>query len=647
MRSVQVLFCSMAVLFDTLSVLLHIMSSIRILSDRVANQIAAGEVIERPVAVVKELVENSLDAGATRIEIEFRNGGKSYIRIEDNGRGMTPDEAQLCLQRHATSKMREAADLNEIASFGFRGEALPSIASVSKFTLCTRSKDQDYGTEILINGGQRIEIKDCGMPIGTVIEVAQLFNSVPARRKFLKTDATETAHITYHCRLFAVAHPTVAFRVLENGRTVFQSPVCNRLQDRIAEIWGRSLADDLIPVDFSDPKTRLRLFGLTAKPGIGRATRRELVTLVNRRPVDSRTLSLAVLDAYHGRIQKGRYPPAFLFLEIQPQEVDVNVHPAKREVRFRDEGVIRRFVLKAVTETLVASRANDIAQTIAPVIASETKPLRDLCLAVPKPSVLRDPSDSSATVSDSGKDGHIASRNTPLQLVGGSVLPDSVLTPACKPVPGSLAQSSQTESVGSPAAQGSSPGWRLITVLKKRYALFDTARGLVMLHLRHADQRVRYERIRKAFQQDKQPSQGLLIPQPIEFEPIAAETLNTELKHLNAQGFAIEAFGRNFYRIEAVPTWLSSDQAEAFIRDLVDLARQRGGARKHGMLDADAIARLAVAGSYRRNETLTASAVEQLIKDLLACETPHTSPFGKPTFSEISWSEWEQRFGDR
>ena len=350
------------------------MSSIHILSDRVANQIAAGEVIERPVAVVKELVENSLDAGATRIEVEFRNGGKSYIRIEDNGKGMSPDESLLCLERHATSKIREAADLNEVCSFGFRGEALPSIASVSKFTLRTRSKDWEHGTEILINGGKMIEKKDCGMPVGTVIEVAHLFNSVPARRKFLKTDPTETAHITYNCRLFAVAHPNVAFRVLENGRTVFQSPACENLRDRIAEIWGRNLADDLIPVDVSDPKTGFRLRGLTAKPGVGRSTRRELVTLVNRRPVDSRTLSLAVLDAYHGRIQKGRYPPAFLFLEIQPQEVDVNVHPAKREVRFRDDGAIRRFVLNAITETLAASRADDIGQAVTPIaLATETK----------------------------------------------------------------------------------------------------------------------------------------------------------------------------------------------------------------------------------------------------------------------------------
>jgi DNA mismatch repair protein MutL len=618
------------------------MSSIRILSDRVANQIAAGEVIERPVAVVKELVENSIDAGATRVEVEFRNGGKSYIRIEDNGKGMSPDEAQLCLERHATSKIREAADLNEVCSFGFRGEALPSIASVSKFTLRTRAKDWEHGTEILINGGKMLEKKDCGMPVGTVIEVAHLFNSVPARRKFLKTDPTETAHITYNCRLFAVAHPNVAFRVLENGRTVFQSPACENLRDRIAEIWGRSLADDLIPVDVSDPKTGFRLTGLTAKPGVGRSTRRELVTLVNRRPVDSRTLSLAVLDAYHGRIQKGRFPPAFLFLEIQPQEVDVNVHPAKREVRFRDDGAIRRFVLNAVTETLAASRADDIAQTVAPIPEVEAEP-------TPVPSA---PESSPKAKTAAIEQPKVAVLPTPSKAVRPAAVAAAkpvAPTPATPQNRGVNPLATKTSSAPAPATtpapQKTTPGWRLITLLKKRYALFDTARGLVMLHLRHADQRVRFERISKEFKDATPPSQRLLIPQPLEFEPLAAEALKSQLKQLNAQGFQVEEFGRNFYRIEAVPTWLSPEQAESFIRDLVDLVRQRGGMRKQTALGWEAVARLAVEGSYRRSDSLTEQAVEQLAKDLLACETPHTSPFGKPTFSEVSWNEWERRFG--
>lgn len=583
------------------------MSSIRILPDRVANQIAAGEVIERPVAVVKELVENSLDAGATRIEVEFRNGGKSYIRIEDNGKGMSPDEALLSLERHATSKIREAVDLNEVSSFGFRGEALPSIASVSRFTLRTRAEGWEHGTEIKINGGKLIEKKDCGMPVGTVIEVAQLFNSVPARRKFLKTDPTESAHITYNTRLFAVAHPRVAFRVLDSGRTIFQSPACEDLRDRIAEIWGRSLADDLISVDVSDPKTGYRLAGLTAKPGVGRSTRRELVTLVNRRPVDSRTLGYAVLDAYHGRIQKGRYPPAFLFLEIEPQEVDVNVHPAKREVRFRNDGAIRRFVLGAITDTLrVASEAErPRAELRAPASENEVD---SLPTSIPT--------------------GH------PVSI---PMTPRTAKTPLTSTITGSqkLAES----------AKVSTPSWRLISILKGQYGLFDTPRGLVMLHLRYADQRVRFERILKSYKESTPPSQRLLIPHTVELEPLASEALLTHLDLINKQGFQVEEFGRHFYRIEALPAWLELEQAEGFVRDMVDLLRQRGGSRKQSELVWESVAKLAVEGSYRRKDNVSEAAVQQLAETLLACETPHTSPFGKPTFSEISWSEWERRFG--
>jgi DNA mismatch repair protein MutL len=584
------------------------MSSIRILPDRVANQIAAGEVIERPVAVVKELVENSIDAGATRIEVEFRSGGKSYIRIEDNGKGMSPDEALLSLERHATSKIREAADLNEVSSFGFRGEALPSIASVSRFTLRTRAEGWEHGTEIKINGGKLIEKKDCGMPVGTVIEVAQLFNSVPARRKFLKTDPTESAHITYNTRLFAVAHPQVAFRVLDSGRTIFQSPACEDLRDRIAEIWGRSLADDLISVDVSDPKTGYRLTGLTAKPGVGRSTRRELVTLVNRRPVDSRTLGYAVLDAYHGRIQKGRYPPAFLFLEIEPQEVDVNVHPAKREVRFRNDGAIRRFVLGAITNTLrVAAEAErPKAELTAPASENEVNSL-------------------------------------PTSIPTGQPLPVPMTPRAARTTLTSTITGSQKLAE---SAKVNTPSWRLISILKGQYGLFDTPRGLVMLHLRYADQRVRFGRILKSYKESTPPSQRLLIPHTVELEPLASEALFTHLDLINKQGFQVEKFGRHFYRIEALPAWLEPEQAEVFIRDMVDLLRQRGGSRKESELIWESVAKLAVKGSYRRRDNLSETAVQQLAEALLDSETPHTSPFGKPTFSEISWSEWERRFGN-
>ncbi|HRE06543.1 MAG TPA: DNA mismatch repair endonuclease MutL, partial [Opitutaceae bacterium] len=281
------------------------MAHVRILSDRVANQIAAGEVIERPAAVIKELVENALDAGATKLEVEFRVGGRALMRVEDNGHGMARDDALLALERHATSKIVEADDLNRLASYGFRGEALPSIASVSRFTLQTRVATEEAGTEILVNGGQFVHVRECGRPVGTRIEVAQLFNSVPARRKFLKSDQTEAAHIVQCVRLYALARSDVAFTLIEDGRTIFRSPECTRLEERVEEIFGRQVAEGLLPIEAAEAGARLH--GLIGRPGVGRATRHEMITFVNQRPVDSRTLNYALIESYQDSLPKGRY----------------------------------------------------------------------------------------------------------------------------------------------------------------------------------------------------------------------------------------------------------------------------------------------------------------------------------------------------
>ncbi len=322
------------------------MPQIRILSDRVANQIAAGEVIERPAAVVKELVENALDAGATRIEVEFQQGGRALMRVEDNGSGMSRDDALLSLERHATSKLAETADLDRLSTFGFRGEALPSIASVSRFTLQTRFGDAEGGTEIVMNGGKFVHVRDCGRPVGTTVEVAHLFHPVPARRKFLKTDRTEAAHIVSSVRLYALASPGVAFTLVEDGQVIFRSPACPSLRERVMEIYGRQLGDELIPIEAQEGSQRLG--GLIGRPGVSRSTRHELITFVNSRPVDSRALNYALLESYRESLPKGRYPVAFVFLECDPAAVDVNVHPAKREVRFRDEPAVRGFVIRSV-----------------------------------------------------------------------------------------------------------------------------------------------------------------------------------------------------------------------------------------------------------------------------------------------------------
>src|SRR3954469_3532251 len=315
------------------------MSKVRILPDRVANQIAAGEVIERPAAVVKEVVENALDAGATRIEVEFRHGGRSLMCVEDNGQGMSKDDALLALERHATSKILEAADLDRLTSYGFRGGGLPSIASVSRFHFQTPERGSESGTEVVVNGGKLLHVRECGRPVGTRIEVTHLFNSVPARRKFLKTDQTEAAHLRHCVRLYPLACPQTAFTLIEDGRVVFRSPECMTLGERITEIFGRQIAEALVPIECAEQD--FKLAGLVGRPGVGRATRHEMIVFVNARPVDSRTLNYALIESYNESLPKGRYPLAFVFFECDPAAVDVNVHPAKREVRFRSEPQVR------------------------------------------------------------------------------------------------------------------------------------------------------------------------------------------------------------------------------------------------------------------------------------------------------------------
>lgn len=608
--------------------------TIRVLPDRVVNQIAAGEVIERPAAVVKELVENSLDAGATQIEVEFRQGGKSYIRVEDNGRGMAPDEALLALERHATSKLRQADDLLSMATLGFRGEALPSIASVSRFTLKSRREDWEYGTEVLVNGGKLIDQRECGMAPGTRIEVAQLFNSVPARRKFLKTDGTEAAHIVQLLRLHAVARPDVAFTLIENGRTVLKTPACPTQQDRIHEIWGANLAKDLVALP---PVTRggIALSGTIGKPGVARASRREIITLVNGRPVESRTLNFAFIEAYHTYIPKGKYPLGFLFLQIDPAALDVNIHPAKREVRFRDEGQVRQFVLQAVVTELrqLAAPQWSPANVVDAAAHQAHDMVTNRSMPVPRPQVVPD------FVPEPAK--HLVHHTN-------EVAPAPLAPLAREQVPHEEQDKVGAErQVASEVAPKATPlDWRLIGRLHHSMALFETAAGLVVMHLRAAHQRITYERIARAFAQGTIAHQRLLVPIPMEFEPVAAAVLAEHLAFFHDTGFELECFGRNFYRLCAHPDWIEEKMVEPFVRDLVADIREKGLNPSQINVAHEHIARQAANKAVRIDESPSDAAVVALARDLMACELPLACPQGKPTFFELSHRELQQRFGE-
>ena len=559
------------------------MSKIQILTPTVANQIAAGEVVERPAAVVKELLENSLDAGAKRVMVDFSRGGKAYVIIEDDGMGMSPSDALLSLERHATSKIRLASDLDRIATFGFRGEALPSIASVSRLTLQTRSVDAASGTEIYINGGKVIHQRDHGMPVGTRIEVANLFHPVPARLKFLKSDETEAAHIVRLVRLYAVAHPEVGFILKEEGREIFRSPGSAPLLERVRVIWGKQVAEEVSIMPLFEVKG-MRLSGLIGKPGVSRGTRQDLVTIVNGRPVDSRTMAFAITESYHTLIPKGRYPLAFIFLEINPAWVDVNVHPAKREVRFRDEASVRGFIIQSLISVLRSQGGDGLpAETITPI----------------QPVVLPSPiSQSSPPVTIAASTSHAPIPHSPAQL---------------------------------------KLGWKLLARLREERAVFETPTGIAILDIGAAHQRILYEAILKQFS-DKNPiSQPLLLPLNLELEPLPSAVLKERSHLLSEAGFSFEEYGRNFWRVQALPVWLNPDEALTFIRDLLAEMARREGDFGRPALAYDALARMAVIKARKKGDALSDEELSQLVIKLFQTSQPGVDPRGHKTY--IEWTD--------
>lgn len=557
------------------------MSKIQILTPTVANQIAAGEVVERPAAVVKELLENSLDAGSKRVTVDFSRGGKAYVIIEDDGVGMSPADALLSLERHATSKIRLASDLDRIATFGFRGEALPSIASVSRFTLQTRAIDAASGTEIYINGGKVIHQRDHGMPVGTRIEVSNLFHPVPARLKFLKSDETEAAHIVRLVRLYAVAHPEVGFLLKEDGREIFRSPGHVPLLERVRVIWGKQVAEEVSVMPLFEVKG-MRITGLLGKPGVSRGTRQDLVTIVNGRPVDSRTMAFATTESYHTLIPKGRYPLAFIFLEINPAWVDVNVHPAKREVRFRDEASVRGFIIQSLLSVLRSKGGDGL-------------PVATILPAAPVFSV------------------------------------PAVTSVQSNPTPSSVPVAVSTNS------QSLKLGWKLLSRLREERAVFETPTGLAILDIGAAHQRILYEDILKQFSEQTPLSQPLLISLNLELEPLPAAVLKEKNDLLTAAGFSFEEYGRNFWRINALPTWLNPEDSLTFIRDLLaEMARREGDFGKPA-LAYDALARLAVIKARKKGDALSDHELLQLVHKLFQTSQPGVDPRGHKTYLE--WTD--------
>lgn len=657
---------------------------IKVLPTDVASRIAAGEVIERPASALKEMLENSIDAGAERVEIDFSRGGKSYIKIADDGCGMTRSQALASLEQHATSKIAGADDIFAISTYGFRGEAVPSIASVSRFTMSTRPHSAETGTRIDVESGRVLEVRECGMPCGTEIFVENLFCSVPARRKFLKSDNVEASHIVRLCKLYAMALPNLRLRLSEDSREIFASEGGVGVMERIRAIYGAPMADAMIEL----PQTASRgmsLCGAVLKPGESFATGRGISFFINSRPVDCKAAFLALKDAYAQFVPKGRYPAAFLFLDMNPRDVDVNVHPAKREVRLKDEFGVRDFILGAVSDRLARyclelreGRADAASGGFGGMAASVSASAGGFAS---KGGADLEGGGSPRFSSKFSQETHLGNTcaaresggdlNAPRGAEGGNceglageteAPPDGAgdarsdfLKPALKPEirpQESFGTRVQPRAVADfqPNAQaragGLSPcaGWRLIGFFQRKYALYETEKSLVLMSISAALKRVAYARIMgDGF--EKVPSQKLLIPANLNFERADSECFAANLEAFENCGFEIEQFGKNFYKILSVPPWLDFADAENFVRDFVEVAREGGASPRVRSLSAEHFARSAVRRIGAAAFECTAERASALLSDLMKCPSHLTSPDGKPTLRELSAAELSRMFG--
>ena len=588
------------------------MSRIHLLPEILASQVAAGEVVERPASVVKELVENSIDAGARRIEIMIRRGGISLVRVIDDGCGMERDDALLSLERHATSKIRTASDLAAIETLGFRGEALPSIASVSRFRLATREAGATAGTEILVAGGKIETVRDGGDACGTQVEVRSLFYNLPARRKFLRSENTESRNIEHQVHLQATGHPKIAFIFVRDDRVMFHLPAVANLRDRIRDLYGNELVARLLEVEAASATAKVRISGLMGEAGVSRQTRTQQLTFVNGRAIDSPILTSALREGYHTALMKGQFPVTFLFLVLDPAAVDVNVHPTKREVRFRDPGGVREAVVESVRKALQSRRRGWQEQFRAPLIPAPV-PLQTIVPALP----IESPSKSASRIES-------ALRVVPSESDGFGRQ--------------SRAPSKETQ-------PGNNRHFEIIGVLNKLYVLMENVEGLVLVDQHAAHERILFEELRRRMEEQGVPSQRLLLPQTFDLAPRDAEWVERNLDTLQKMGIGIEGFGPNTFKIDSLPTFLNASDPIRFMHEVIDSLKSASKGSSALRLGEDMIAKTVCRHAVKANDPLRYLEIEKLICDLLACDLPYCCPHGRPTMIQISLAELEKKFG--
>ena len=586
---------------------------VRILPLHVANKIAAGEVVERPASVVKELVENAIDAGARRIAIAITQGGRKLVAVQDDGCGMTKDDAVLSLERQATSKIHDVTDIEEIDTLGFRGEAIPSIASVSRFTLTTRRADSDEGTTIQVNAGTIAEVRAAGCPPGTLVEVRDLFCNVPARRKFLRAYATEEGHVRQVFTIHALAHPSIAFSLTVDGCELYKLAPAATLADRVRDLFGDEFLENVLPIGGTQTIT---VSGYIEKPNLSAPTRRDQYIFVNGRPATSASIAYALREAYPRRAGDSR-PAAIIFIDLPPNQVDVNVHPTKREVRFRDNVAVKNAVINAVSSS-IQSAASPVLPTERPSCGSE----RSGGFAEVRAKEAR----YSAEAPEEEFPKPSTERLTPEEALS---------TPHPEPVP--------MEFAIEPDSTRSKP-WQWFKFLAQSasgYLLIETDSGIVTINPHAARERIAYEHLLRPT--STSTSQTLLIPETVHLSPVDAARIKSALLTITAMGFQLEEFGHDTFKIDAVPQLIGSISPSSVLSTIAgDLAE--GGAKRGERWREELIAK-SIAKSFAGSSlALTPDGATKLVEELCACRMPYVCPRGKPVMIFTATRELDRKF---
>ncbi|MCF7853417.1 MAG: DNA mismatch repair endonuclease MutL [Candidatus Pacebacteria bacterium] len=612
------------------------MSHIRILPEDLANRIAAGEVIERPASVVKELVENAIDAGAARIVVETRRGGRQLVHVTDDGCGMDRDDALLSIEAHATSKITDAYDIDRITTLGFRGEALPSIAAVSRFRLRTRSHEDVAGVELFMDGGTLRDVRDCGCPPGTSVRVQNLFHNLPARRKFLRSAKTEDQHIQEAVLLQALAHPGTAFELIMDERPVLNVGGSTDMGDRVGMLLGRDVFRAMIPVGYTEDDVVVE--GFVARPGMTRSNRREQRAFVNGRSAQSDAIYFGIRDAYHTLVMKGRYPPAVLYLSMPPERVDVNVHPTKREVRFRDARTVSQIVAAAIRHALRALAASSPApsrETLRPHGQSQPQTASH----APAPVQQQRFSQWRTRDMDPG---------TPVGIQPGAGGPtwDRSAEPRCN-TDGPAPEEGHLPKGPSPSAATREEirHLRVLGVFRELYLIAEGPSGLVLVDQHAAHERILFERLLASARSQDGTSQSLLLPVTVELAPADSALLNRNQDHFTRLGFAIEPFGGDTFLITGVPGHFPQENVAGMLRDILDDMRESPG--NVSRPDDIRVAQAACKHAVRSEDPLSKREIDQLLRDLAEAEMPYTCPHGRPVMINIPVLELEKRFGRR